>query len=306
MFSFEPKIHTFYEAPNAPHFDPANSNNVFTDDRYFYIHNPKHKTITCTDTQTGMSQEIACYENMPEDILQIASENNLFYILTESGENHIARKDGFNLKYESTWKLDDWTPRTGASIVAMKNAIYVFGGNALSDSKEESSTCYNDLYVYNLETKSSEKLKVDSDVTPRYNAKILANKRRGKLWIICGKDSSDSLARDVWEYNTDNEEWIYINDIPAEGEVAGDYAQEEDTLSILVTPKAEENTLFSMRSKTRNILQASSEAGIYQIKNLSTATSTEDQSGKSCGCLGIEFLFALAGLFILRRFAMRN
>ena len=57
-----------------------------------------------------------------------------------------------------------------------------------------------------------------------------------------------------------------------------------------------------MRSNTRNILQASSEAVVYQIKDLSTATSTENQSGKSCGCLGLEFLFILAGLFIFRRF----
>ena len=58
----------------------------------------------------------------------------------------------------------------------------------------------------------------------------------------------------------------------------------------------------SMRSNTHNILQASSGAVIYQIKDLSSATSTEDQSGKSCGCLGIEFILALAGLFVLRRF----
>ena len=285
MFTFDPIMHAFHLAPKAPHFDPANSNNAFMNDRYFYVYNSDRNTITCTDTQTGMSQEIACYENMPQDIIQVVVDKNLFYILTESGENHIARMAGSNLEYVSSWKLDDWTPRTGASIVAMKNAIYVFGGKDLSDdSKEESGTCYNELYVYDFITNSSEKLEVNNDVTARYNAKIVSSKRWGKLWIIGGKDSSDSLALDVWEFNTRNKEWNYINSIPREDvNASASYDEKNDSLSLLLTPeeKTEQSRLFSMRSNTRNILQASSGAVVYQIKDLSSATSTVDQSGKS-------------------------
>ena len=311
MFTFDPIMHAFHFAPKAPHFDPANSNNAFMNDKYFYIYNPDRNTITCTDTKTGMAQEIACYETMPEDIIQVVVANNLFYILTKSGENHIARMTGANLEYVSSWKLDNWTPRTGASIVAMKNAIYVFGGKALSeDSKEEpSNACYNELYVYDFETNASEKLEVSNDVTARYNAKMLSSKRWGKLWIIGGKDSTDSLALDIWEYNTRNKEWSYINDIPSKDfNASANYEEKYDNLSLLLTPKAntEQSKFFSMRSNTRNIFQASSGAVVYQIKDLSTATSTKSQSGKSCGCLGIEFLLALAGLFILRTISIRN
>ena len=338
IFTFDPIMHSFHLAPQAPHFDPANSHNAFMNDKYFYIYNPDRNTITCTDTRSGMSQEIACYETIPQDIIQVVVANNLFYILTKSGENHIARMAGANLEYVSSWKLDDWTPRTGDSIVALKNAIYVFGGKALSnDSKEEpSNACYNELYVYDLTQKASEKLEVDKDITARHNAKILSSKRWGKLWIIGGKDSTDSLALDIWEFNTRNKEWTYINSIPKKDvNASASYDEKNDSLSLLLTPEenTEQNEFFSMRSNTRsipqvsmhsntrssmrsntrnisqasmrsnthNIFQSSSGAVVYQIKDLSTATSTKDQSGKSCGCLGIEFLLALAGLFILRR-----
>jgi hypothetical protein len=302
MFTFDPRMCAFHLAPKAPHFDPANMNNAFMDDKYFYIYNPDRNTITCTNTETGMETEIACYENMPEDIIQVVFAKNTFFILTKSGENHIARMAGHKLEYVSSWKLDDWTPRTGASIVAMKNEIYVFGGQALSDSKEESSTCYNELYVYDLQTKSSEKLDVASGVTARYNAKILASKRWGKLWIIGGKNASDSTALDIWEFNTNTREWTHVNDIPAKnGNASASYDEKMDTLSLLVTPEAEESRLFSVSSKSRNIIQASSEAVVYQMKDLAGASDSKDQSGKSCGCLGLEFLFAIAGLLFFRR-----
>ena len=55
------------------------------------------------------------------------------------------------------------------------------------------------------------------------------------------------------------------------------------------------------RAKTRDISRASSGAVIYQIKDLSVPENAKDQSGKSCGCLGMEFILILAGLCFLRK-----
>ena len=253
-----------------------------------------------------MAKEIGCYDDMPEDIIQIVFANKCFFILTKSGENHIARLAGHNLKYVTTWKLDDWTPRTGATVVAVDHAIYVFGGKELSDSKEESSsTCYSDLYVYDFRTGSSEKLEADSEVTARYDAKMLVSRHFGRIWIIGGKDESDATATDIWEFNTRNKVWTYINDLPTEeGNASACYDEDTDTMSVLVTPEEEtdEVNVFSSRSTTRGITRASSGVAVYEMKDLAGVNDLPDQSGKSCcGCLGLEFLFAIAGLFIFRR-----
>ena len=300
MFLFDPRMCAFHLAPKAPHFDPANFANAFMDDKFFYVYNPDRNTITCTDTATGMEREIGCYEDMPEDIIQIVFANHCFFILTKSGENHIARLAGHNLKYVTTWKLDDWTPRTGATVVALDYAIYVFGGKELTDSKEESAgTCYNDLYMYDFRTGSSEKLDVDEDVTPRYNAKMMISRHWKRIWILGGKDESDAPAADIWEFNTRKQEWNYINDLPTEeGNASACYDEENDTMSVLVTPEEEtdECRLFS----TRDIPRASSGVAVYEMSNLAGSGNGPDQSGKSCGCLGLEFLFAIAGLALLR------
>ena len=285
---------------NDPIFSSANYKHTFSDEKYFYSYDSVSNTITCTNVKTNMTQKIKCYENMPKDIIQIVFSNNLFFILTKSGENHIARMAGSNLKHVSNWKLDNWTPRTGATIATVNNAIYVFGGKALADSKEESSsTCYNDLYVYDIATKSSKKLAVNADVTARYNAKMLASQRWGKLWILSGKDDSDSKALDVWEYDTRSQKWDYINEIPeSDGDDSVCYDDKNDILTLLITPESEESNLFSMNDY--GIPQASSGGVMYKLQNLATSTNTPDQSGHNCGCLGLEFIFALIGLFIFR------
>ena len=307
MFLFDPRMCAFHLAPKAPAFDPARFNDAFMDDKYFYVYNPENNTITCTDVATGMEKEIGCYDDMPEDIIQIVFANNCFFILTKSGENHIARLAGPKLKYVTSWKLDDWTPRTGATVVAVGHAIYVFGGKELSDSKEESSSkCYSDLYVYDFRTGSSEKLEADAEVTARYNAKMLINRHFGRIWILGGKDESDATAADIWEFNTRNKVWTYINDLPTEdGNASGCYDEDTDTMSVLVTPEAEtdEVNVFSSRSTTRGITRASSGVAVYELKDLAGANDLPDQSGKSCcGCLGLEFLLAIAGLFFFRRY----
>lgn len=304
-FLFDPQTCAFQQTSKALNFNPANNNNPFMNDQFVYIYNAESNTITCTDTKTGMSKEITCYETMPNDVIQIAFANNAFFILTQSGENHIARIDGSQLKFESSWKLDNWTPRLGASIVSLNNKLFVYGGKSISNEEDSSSSCYNELYIYDFSTNSSERLDAPVDMTARYGAKILVNKRYKKLWFICGKDASDSTAGDIWEFNVSNKKWTYIINLPTEdGNSSACYDEEKDTLSLLVTPESDDNNLFSINGLTR----ASSGAVVYKIQGLSKATNTApEQSGKSCGCLDIEFLFIIASLFILRRnYSMRN
>ena len=286
---------------NEPVVSSVNYNHTFSDKKFLYSYDSASNTITCKNIKTKMTKKIACYENMPEDIVQIVYANNLVYILTESGKNHIARIAGSNLKYVSGWKLNNCTPRTGVAIVTMNNAIYVFGGKALADDSKEASsgTCYNELYVYDIATKSSKKLEVPEDVTARYDAKMVASQRSGKLWILSGKDDSDSKALDVWEYDTRSQKWDYINEIPeSDGDDSVCYDDKNDILTLLITPESEESNLFSMNDY--GIPQASSGGVMYKLQNLATSTNTPDQSGHNCGCLGLEFIFALIGLFIFR------
>ena len=302
MFEFDSKECAFNLTDKLPQVETSDFNNTFSDDQYLYIYNPDRNTMTRTDTKTGMTSLIACYENMPQDIIRMESKDNSLYILTESGNNHIARIEGNNLKYVSSWKLDDWTPRTDVSMVTVNNEIYVFGGK-----EESSNTCLNELYVFDSKTNSSEKLEMSKNVTPRSGATLLANEDFGKLYITGGQDSSDSTVLDMWEVNTKlttsgKADLTYLNNLPdpaKDGNNALTYDKQNDILSLLITPKKDN---FSAYSETSNTLRASSGVVVYQMTNLAKPTDAPEQSGKSCGCLGLEFLLALAGLFILRRF----
>jgi hypothetical protein len=321
LFEYDPITDNFYSAlilneksfysydsnsniiQNDPVVSSVDYKHTFSDEKCLYSYDSASNTITCKNIKTKMTKKIACYENMPEDIVQIVYANNLVYILTESGKNHIARIAGSNLKYVSGWKLNNCTPRTGVAIATVNNAIYVFGGKALADDSKEASsgTCYNELYVYDIATKSSKKLEVPEDVTARYDAKMVASQRSGKLWILSGKDDSDSKALDVWEFNTRSQKWEYINDLPqSDGDNSVGYDDKNDILTLLITPESEGSNLFSMNNTLRDIPQASSGAVIYKLQNLSTVTNTAEQSGHNCGCLGLEFIFAIVGLFIFR------